>query len=271
MSVVDPAAFGEQLELAEEAVRTERRRLADELKPLTDFRECVRDAEPHRGATLNAAAVRPVSTASAGESLEEIRDAYASTFMAVSHYEEDYGESFETSVAEEFGPDVASILTRGEKLSRTQKRVVVRTVTASIESRTAIYEQLDAELSSVHAARETLVPLADELSEIDSAVRSGPPVEMVDAYDARLNVLESKCQRLLDDRQSTLVEQRRSLSLPIGDPDVPRYLYRSESVDGTYPVLNLTADCVHLLESVRAEIRTKLREHRQSESAERDR
>lgn len=78
MSVVDPAAFGEQLELAEEAVRTERRRLADELEALTDFRECVRDAEPHREAALNAAAVRPVSTASAGESLEEIRDAYAS-------------------------------------------------------------------------------------------------------------------------------------------------------------------------------------------------
>jgi len=271
MSVVDPAAFGEQFELAEEAVRTERRRLADELGALTKFRECVRDAEPHREAALNTTAIRPVSTGSERGSLEEIRDAYASTFMAVSHYEEDYGESFETSVTEEFGPDVAAILTRSEKLTRTQKRVVARTVTASIESRTAIYEQLDAELSSVHAARETLVPLADELSEIDSAVRSGPSVEMLDAYDARLNVLESKCQRLLDTRQSTLVEQRRNLSLPTGDPDVPRYLYRSEPVNGSYPVLNLTADCVHLLESVQAEIQTKLREHRQPESAERDR
>ena len=173
MSGVDPAEFGEQLELAEKAVRTERRRLADELGALTEFRECVRDAEPRREAALNTTAVRPVSTASTTEPLDEIRDVYASTFISVSHYEEDYGESFETNVTEEFGPDVASILTQAEGLTRTQKRVVVRTVSASIESRTAIYDELDTELSSVHAARETLLPLADELSEIDSAVR-GP-------------------------------------------------------------------------------------------------
>ena len=63
---------------------------------------------------------------------------------------------------------------------------MVRTVSASIESRTAIYDELDTELSSVHAARETLLPLADELSEIDSAVRSGLSVAMLDAYSARM-------------------------------------------------------------------------------------
>jgi len=93
---------------------------------------------------------------------------------------------------------------------------------------------------------------------------------MLDAYSARLDVLESKCQRLLDNRQSTLVEQRRK-SLPIGDPDVPRYLYQSGSISGTYPILSMTADCVHLLESVQVEIRTKLSERHRAGLAERDR
>ena len=94
---------------------------------------------------------------------------------------------------------------------------------------------------------------------------------MLDAYSARLDVLESNCQRLLDNRQSTLVEQRRKLSLPIGDPDVPRYLYQSGSISGTYPMLSMTADCVHLFESVQVEIRTKLSERHQAGLAERDR
>jgi hypothetical protein len=80
-------------------------------------------------------------------------------------------------------------------------------------------------------------------------------------YNARLDILGSKSQRLLEKRQSTLVAQRRSLTLPVSDPDIPTYLYQSKTIDGSYPALNMIADCAQLLESLHIDLRKELQTH----------
>lgn len=76
--------------------------------------------------------------------------------------------------------------------------------------------------------------------------------ETLDAYRARLTVLEDRCDDQATNRRSTPQEQRHGLWLPVEGPDVPTYAYQYLDVD--YPVLAAVTAVAERIEATRAEV-----------------
>jgi uncharacterized coiled-coil protein SlyX len=255
---LDPAAIETRFDRVTDAVAEERRRVTDELDALRTFAEHVEDSEPKQAQPANVAPAVELSTGGAGDTLETVRRAYESTFMSVPHYDDDYGEQYARSLAAEFGPGMAGALVEGSQFTPACKKALLGAVSEAVTRREQLADALTDEQSSVAEARHALVALAEELVEIYRSTQASQPVGILDAHDARLGVLAEKCDRLLDQRQATIVEQRRSLTLPIDEFDIPSYVYSDIDTETRYPVLGALAECTETLDELRGDVKTAL-------------
>lgn len=245
---------GELIDTAQECIVEERRRTTDELHALETFVDEIRALQTESvsfDAGVATITAQGSYTDSDARGLRAVRDAYEATVMSVPHYEEEYNDTYETSVAEEFGPDLATALTRRSTFDEQCKRAVLSAATEARTPREALLTALDNEVDSLDAARERLRPIAEEVAGF-TAPTAEQNFETLDAYRARLAVLEQRCEELAASRQSTLREQRRSLRLPVDGPDVPTYVY--QSLDADYPVLSAVAAVVETIEETRTSV-----------------
>jgi hypothetical protein len=232
---------GQRLAQAGTALRAERRRTADEVQALRSFETRVRDIETTARVAAGRPAARANVVAGGTDGLEAVRDAYEATVMAVPHYESEYDDSYVESLAAEFSPDLAAALTDGTRFNARCKDALISAVDGSRSARGRLLELLAAESDSLEAAAETLRPLSAELSDLEDRAVGTAPYGMLDAYGARLAVLDRKCETVAETRQATLFEQRRTSGLPTDAPDVPQYVYQTLPFD--YPVMATVADC----------------------------
>ncbi|OYR57376.1 DUF7260 family protein, partial [Halorubrum halodurans] len=86
--------------------------------------------------------------------LVAIRNAYAETVMSVPHYEDEYNDTYERSLAEEFTPELAVALTREPTLRERSRSSLLTKTTEAIRRREEFLERLEAESASVSRARE---------------------------------------------------------------------------------------------------------------------
>jgi len=227
----------------------ERRRTVDEREAFRAFERRVRAVEDQSSAPQEGVSRVRLRTTSPAKGLRAVRDAYEATVMAVPHYGEEYDETFEQHVHAEFGPELTALLTRGEAFDTQSRRAVLAAASQAQEKRSRLLDALDAEQESFAESAEELRSVIEELSEYESAQFPSLSFGTLDAYRARLVVLEEKCNELVDDRQETLVNQRRNLSLPIEGPDIPTYVY--QSLRATYPVVSTAATTVERIDSFR--------------------
>ena len=61
--------------------------------------------------------VTPKTPGHAESQLKRVRNAYRETVMSVPHYQEDYGDSLPESLAEEFGPEIATAVLTTDQLT----------------------------------------------------------------------------------------------------------------------------------------------------------
>ena len=254
MDVADSTAFGVEgrLERAATALRRERRRTADELEALRSFEERVREIEPETTVSQGGTVARASVVAGPTGGLDAVREAYEETVMSAPHYDEEYGDSYVESVRAELSTDLAAALTDGTRFNARCKQAVLSSVAASQSARASLLETLSSEADSLEDAAGSLAPLADELTEFSARSLSEAPFGTLDAYRARLSVLEVKCEAVADSRQSTLFEQRRTAGLPTGEPDVPQYVYQAFAFD--YPVMSAVADLSAAIDRLRADV-----------------
>jgi hypothetical protein len=281
MATTDPAngsdaGVGERLRSADarlrdalDAVRVERRRTADERQAFEAFRSRVRRIAPETtspaGAPANAsgAAERATdasrfrgATRSSGPGLVAIRNAYAETVMSVPHYEDEYNDTYERSLAEEFTPELAVALTREPTLRERSRSSLLTKTTEAIRRREAFLERLESESASVSRARETLSSIAEEVESFSRREFEAERFGALDAYRARLNVLGEKCDEVAARRQRERVDGERWANGGEVASDVQTYLYRELSV--TYPVLAAVAGIGERIESVRLDVERAL-------------
>ncbi len=251
MDATDGEAFGvgRRLQRARAALRRERRRTADEVQALRSFEQRVREVEPASTVARAAPAAGAGMVDGGTDGFEAVRAAYEATVMAVPHYEEEYDDSYVESLAAEFSTDLAAALTDGTRFNARCKRTLLAGIDAGRVARGRLLELLAAEADSLDAAAETLVPLEAELAELDERAVGTAPHGMLDAYGARLAVLERKCETVAEERQATLFEQRRTSGLPGDLPDVPQYVYQACPFD--YPVMAAVADCTAAIDRIR--------------------
>jgi hypothetical protein len=254
MRVSSPAALRRSLDAARECLAEERRRTTVELRALESFVDEVRafSTESVSFDAGRATVIRSTRAHRGAGGTDALREAYESTLMDVAHYDVEFGDTYVESVAEEFGPGVATALVERDALDDQLKSAVLSAAREAQASREALLEAVDTEAESLDAAQERLQPVLEELSEFAAESLSERNFETLDAYRARLGVLADRCEDVAADRQDTLRAQRHGLWLPVEGPDVPTYAYQSLEVD--YPVLAAATAVAERVESVRADV-----------------
>lgn len=173
--------------------------------------------------------------AAADDPTERIRRAYKETVMAVSFYDEEYGDDYAESLRAEFGPAVATALTDPDCVGRTAKSAVTAAVERAIREREQLVATCERERESVDDAAHALQPVAAELDGLPSPDPESDPFGTLEARWKRLAVLRERCDTAAADRQSAIDERRSRHDLPIDAPDICAYLY--EPQDSVYPIL----------------------------------
>jgi len=291
---------------ARSALRVERRRVVDEREAFRAFRGRVSSIPDESGRTdpadgagiggpgstrapgstgggfggatddgAGGGAIGGGAATPAGSRLVAVRDAYQSTVMSVPHYETEYDDTYERSVAAEFGPELAYALTRTNCFHEEYKRSLLSAVETAVQEREAFLDALESEIESVERARSRLDPIRTEIAAIEEELGVGAESETdgvrrkndgadetdgedfgaLDACRTRTEALREDCDRVAARRQRVLADHERRLALG-EDLDLPAYCY--QGLDVTYPVLAAVAAVGDRLDTLRRRIESEM-------------
>lgn len=171
---------------------------------------------------------------------EAIRRAYEETVMAVSFYDEEYGDDYVESLRAEFGPEVETALTDPRRFGPAAKTALIASIERAVGEREQLIEKCAHERESIDSAADEILPIAREIDNISRANPEDQPFGTLEAGWHRLFRLHEYCEAAAANRQSTIDDRRSCHDLPADAPDICAYLYKSH--DSTYPVLAVCAD-----------------------------
>lgn len=227
-------------------------RTANERDAFRAFEQRLGEIQPRTQVASGDVPVARASASSPDDSLAAVRHAYESTVMSVPHYDVEYDESYAEHVTAEFGADIATVLTDGTRFAAHHRQAVIAAATTAVEKREQLLAELDEELTSLEANATALRSIGDEVHEAEGTQFSDLTFGSLEGYYTRMETLEGKCTERLDDRQATLVTQRRRMSLPIDAPDIAIYLY--QDLDVNYPIVSKVADLLDRIETLKTEL-----------------
>ena len=187
----------------------ERSRTREEARAFDRFANRVSNIDTTRtgGSTTQATAgPTAVSVASSPENsrLPDVRDAYRQTVMSVSHYGEEYGESLQENVREEFDPEIATVLTEGNRLTPPVQQAIVDRAFEARNRREQFLGVLSNELDSLERTEQTLTSVESTLSRMNDRPLPERSYEDLEATWGRLDELERRVESTLRDRQKTM-------------------------------------------------------------------
>lgn len=252
MQSVAPEELEALFKAAKRQLDRERNRTLEELEALEAFEAEIRSIRTESPAVETGSVVVSMPSGKVGTKLQTVREAYESTVMAVSHYTEEYDDTYPESLFEEFGPDVATALLQRQTFDEHCKRATIAAASEAQTQRRRLRSALETESESLTSARSRLLSLLEEATTFTDESLMELSFETLDAYRARLSVLEDRCETLAATRQSTLQAQRRSLWLSIDDPDFATYAY--QSLDVEYPILSAIARTADRIDEVRTHV-----------------
>lgn len=242
---------------AETVCRRERRRVMDEHDAFEEFADRIRalDPCPTEATTPSVPATQVVGTRhGAGERgvgdirLRRVLDTYRDTVMSLPHYSEEYDETVGESIAAELGPDTTvSLASNGTLSPGLQSALVDRSRRASA-ARRSLADAIDAELDALADADATLSGIDRRRSRLNQhldGIQQGRRADAsIDVWE-RLGELESECEAVADDRQSTLRDPPMSPERVADDVETGFYGYLYAPMDGPdHPVLASIATLV---------------------------
>lgn len=241
---------------ARERLRVERRRTVDEREAFSAFRSAVTSipADQSAGITPAASPAAVRHERATGGRLLAVRDAYQSTVMSVPHYDEEYNDTYGQSLTAEFGPELAVMLTQESTLHPRSRASLLEQTATAIATREDFLAVLAAEIESVDAAADDLLAVAAETTTIAETSLDDARFGTLDAYRARLGVLEDTCDRVAARRQRDRDPQ--SIRFSDATDDIQSYLYQDLAV--TYPVLTAVGVVGRRLESVRRAVEREM-------------
>jgi hypothetical protein len=240
-----PIDTDQRLTVAIEELRCERRRTVDEYDALGEFADRVRSIPIEEPVPTNRRTVGGTVTTTEQTGLERVREAYQSTLMSVSHYREEYDDTYAESLAGEFSPELAAALTDESGFTRQRKQTLLSAVSDARSARDSLLDVIDREHDSLLEATADLVPLAEEFEELRTVRFHEESFGALDAYRTRLRAMVERCEAISHRRQEAIFDQRRIQWLPTDVPDVTVYFY--QDLDVKYPVMAIVAE---LLEAI---------------------
>lgn len=184
-------------------------------------------------------------TRSGTDTTREVREAFRETVMAVPHYEREYGESLQTHLAAEVGPELAAYATEG-KLSEHVYEGLMAGARKAIADRRQLLGQLDREHDSLREIETELNGIERDAYRLNQQLSQSRTATFTD-IDEQLTTYERTCERLADDRQE-FIHGRGSVP-GISGPSLSRYLYAELETD--CPALVEITDTINTLQSHR--------------------
>ncbi|RJX48707.1 hypothetical protein DP106_11235 [Halonotius pteroides] len=104
------------------------------------------------------------------QTLLVVREAYSETVMDLSHYEDDYDDTYEESITEEFGPELAVLLIKSDHLLPATKATLIAKIDTAIQQREALQRVVDRELQSLRSAATDIRSVTDTLAEVSDTL-----------------------------------------------------------------------------------------------------
>lgn len=187
--------------------------------------------------------------------LRAVRDAYRETVMAVSHYDQEYGDTVEESMAVEFGETLAGLVVDGQVLTPGLLESLREGTTRALENRSEFCRTLDREQDSVDDIGTELNDIEAELVGLAERIDDSTPSARLSDVDDSLAILEGRCERLAEGRQQTIHDRSARELAGVDDVSLVHYLYAGELSTVT-PVLADITDC---LDAIRHQRRRCLR------------
>lgn len=223
---------------------SERRAVTEEMDAFEAFLDRIEAVATRRPAPTGR--VRGIDDRAVTSGLGAVREAYEETVMAVSHYDEEYGDTYRESVVAEFGPEIGLGLVEGQRFQAHLKRATVEKARSCRTERERFLETLEIESDSIETVGDELQRIEAELREFESGSASTRGYDALEAEWHRLDAMAEEIDRVATARQRAIIRQRREFTIPSSAPDVPTYLYCG--FDDDYPLLSL---CVELQKRVR--------------------
>jgi hypothetical protein len=245
---------GEYIGRARRTLADEDDRVLDELDALRAFERRLDRIEPtlsaSRGPTGPTAVHVSTASPSCHADIERIRQQYRETVMAVPHYDEDYGDSLDESLAEEFGAELATALRTQPGVSPMLKSRLVDAVRTSIEQREVFCDALDAERESLATAEQAVTELSTAIdSHRDPPLAARQPDELFSLWETTCELRE-RCDAVAAERQRTLPTQ----TVAVADEQVPRVVYYYRSLPVNYPALHDIARVGERIDDLQASV-----------------
>ncbi|MFC6616145.1 hypothetical protein ACFQAS_14645 [Halopenitus salinus] len=230
-----------------DSVRRERREVERECRAFQRFHQRIQTVDTQTPRFERSVVGVDQNLTSEEKSIRDtIEPWYHDTVMAVGHYSDVYGDSFEESLSAEFGVDVLVLISEATTFSPLIKQQLLEAAQQCIDNRRVFLEALKAEFTTLKDAQSTGQEIREAIVELDSTESQGiSDTELTDRYDT-LHMLNDECKSWIQQRQEEIHAHRIDQSADVDAyTDLCSYLYEGLEVD--YPVLATFVDILEII------------------------
>lgn len=238
-------------------VDAERTRLREEARALDSFASRVADLDPtQRHLTDGGPDAGTLVESGTTSQLRAVKAAYEETMMAVSHYDEEYGEPLGRNMAVEFGDDVAAAVVQNAPLTPQLQETILQRSRRGRDRRLTLADHLADESDHLSTAADRLERVQQSADRLSAEDLDGYGYDDLRAEWYLLEDRIEECEGVLDDRQDS-IQGRRSLAERVDGVDtVEEYIY--EPLPVTYPVLARGSSLLDALSAAQQRVAAEL-------------
>jgi hypothetical protein len=180
----------------------------------------INTTQTHKTVAASAHQTNPVALSNnSSQSIERVENAYRETVMSVEHYEEDYGETLATNMAEELGSSIAQAITARHTWSPTLKQAIISATSTAQSNRTDLLEELNQEYATVSKVETALVRHTDPIESVKCPLSDCSLDTLADIWQD-LELYESTCERLCRERQTQIQARKKECKCRMKNPSV---------------------------------------------------
>ena len=244
-----------EISAAADILTTEFERITNEIEAFERFEKKVSqiDSAPDNVGSVTGVGYQQVSTKNR---CLEVRTAYKETVMSVSHYEDEYSDTYPLSIKEEFGTDIAIALTKSSNFTPASKSALLDSIQASINERKRLRDVVLSEKESITTAHDSLYIITRNINEISNHEFKHLDFGALDAYRAQTTVLLEKCDQIGLTRQDKIDKIQNKMSVDTPGLNIHEYFYQSLSTN--YPILSAIGKIGERINSLEEDIHTAI-------------
>lgn len=224
-----------RISTAQDELTIENRRILAEIEAFEEFVDRLESDVTLSRPAQTTSGMRALTEQPRNSGTGELREAYESTVMSVSHFSEDYDETFYENLTAEFGAELAAMIYQAGHIDEQCKSAVESLSITAIHERENLAETIQAEQESIDTISSQLHDIAVEIDSLSTIEFVAKDFGGLEAFWTRLQTLEDKCDTIADERQETIRSHSRKLGTDNSETCLSCYLYKD--LTEAYPIL----------------------------------